>query len=83
VQHPYIEGLPKQEKIEVQFENALQKIFVLLRSNLGHDFSGYKETTIRRRIERRMAVHRIEEIARYVRYLQETPAEMENSSKTC
>jgi two-component system CheB/CheR fusion protein len=81
VQPPYIEGLPKQEKIEAQFENALQKIFVLLRSNPGHDFSGYKEMTIRRRIERRMAVHRIEDISRYVRYLQETPAEMEKLFK--
>jgi len=38
-------------------ENALKKIFVLLRSQTGHDFSQYKPSTIYRRIERRMAVH--------------------------
>ena len=58
-------------------ENALKKIFVLLRSQTGHDFSQYKPSTIYRRIERRMAVHQIEGIDAYVKYLQQTPAEVE------
>ena len=58
-------------------ENALKKIFVLLRAQTGHDFSQYKPSTINRRIERRMAVHQIEAIDSYVRYLQQTPAEVE------
>jgi two-component system, chemotaxis family, CheB/CheR fusion protein len=58
-------------------ENALKKIFVLLRAQTGHDFSGYKSGTINRRIERRMAIHQIDEIDGYVRYLQQTPAEVE------
>jgi two-component system, chemotaxis family, CheB/CheR fusion protein len=41
-------------------ENALKKIFVLLRAQTGHDFSQYKPSTIQRRIERRMAMHQIE-----------------------
>src|SRR5512141_3223343 len=36
-------------------ENALRKIFVLLRAQTRHDFSQYKPSTIQRRIERRMA----------------------------
>jgi two-component system CheB/CheR fusion protein len=32
----------------------LQKIFILLRTQSGHDFSSYKQSTILRRIERRM-----------------------------
>ena len=40
--------------------DALKKIFILLRAQTGHDFSQYKPSTIRRRIERRMAVHQIE-----------------------
>lgn len=51
-------------------ENALKKIFVLLRSQTSHDFSLYKPSTIHRRIERRMAVHQIEAIDEYVKYLQ-------------
>ena len=58
-------------------ENALKKIFILLRSQTGHDFSQYKPTTIYRRIDRRMAVHQIEALDSYVQYLQKTPQEVE------
>ena len=58
-------------------EGALKKIFVLLRAQTGHDFSQYKPSTINRRIERRMAVHQIDVIDRYVSYLQRAPAEVE------
>ncbi len=58
-------------------ENSLKKIFILLRSNIGHDFSQYKPSTIHRRIERRMAVNQITTIEEYVKYLQQTPKEMD------
>jgi two-component system CheB/CheR fusion protein len=58
-------------------DSAMKRVFVLLRSQTGHDFSLYKPGTINRRVERRMAVHRIEKIDDYVRYLQQTPAEVE------
>jgi two-component system CheB/CheR fusion protein len=58
-------------------EHALKKIFVLLRAQTGHDFSQYKPSTINRRIERRLAVHQIDGIASYVKYLQQTPTEVE------
>ena len=58
-------------------ENALKKTFILLRAKTGHDFSQYKPSTVQRRIERRMAVHQIETIDTYVRYLQQTPTEVE------
>jgi two-component system CheB/CheR fusion protein len=58
-------------------ENALKKIIVLLRSQTGHDFSQYKPSTIHRRIERRLAVHQIETMDSYVKYLQQTPTEVE------
>ncbi|NDG42253.1 MAG: PAS domain S-box protein, partial [Betaproteobacteria bacterium] len=60
-----------------QAENAMQKIFVLLRAQTGHDFSQYKPSTIERRIARRMAVHQIEAIDSYVKYLQQTPVEVQ------
>ena len=47
-------------------ENTLKKIFILLRTQTGHDFSQYKLNTIHRRIERRMAVHQIEALDDYV-----------------
>ena len=58
-------------------ENALKKIFILLRTQTGHDFSQYKPSTICRRIERRMAVHQIDSTDGYVKYLQQSPVEVE------
>jgi two-component system CheB/CheR fusion protein len=59
-------------------ENALKKVFILLRAQTGHDFSQYKPSTIHRRIERRMAVHQIDMIDNYIKYLQQTPLEVES-----
>lgn len=58
-------------------ENALKKIFILLRAQTGHDFSHYKPSTIHRRIERRMAVQQIETLDEYVKYLQQAPSEVD------
>ena len=58
-------------------DNSMRKIFVLLRAQTGHDFSQYKPSTIDRRIGRRMAVHQIATKAEYIRFLQQTPAEVE------
>ncbi len=58
-------------------ESALKKIFVLLRAQTGHDFSQYKPSTIRRRIERRMAVHQIETLEDYVKFIQQAPEEVQ------
>jgi two-component system CheB/CheR fusion protein len=61
--------------------DALQKIFILLRTHTGHDFSSYKQNTICRRVERRMDVHQINKISNYVRYLQENSVEVETLFK--
>ncbi len=75
VKQPYIKGTLKAALIE---QNApLQNIFVLIRDRTGHDFSLYKQSTINRRIERRMNVHQIEKLADYVRYLSENPSEID------
>ena len=58
-------------------EDTFKKIFILLRSQTGHDFSLYKHNTVARRIERRMAVQQITELEDYVRCLQQSPAELE------
>lgn len=58
-------------------ENSLQKIFLLLRDQTGHDFSHYKPSSIDRRIARRMTIHQIDNIEEYVKYLQISPTEVE------
>jgi two-component system CheB/CheR fusion protein len=61
----------------LRVDDALKKIFVLLRAQTGHDFSQYKQNTINRRIERRMAVNQIDKVDDYVQYLQKNPPEVE------
>jgi two-component system, chemotaxis family, CheB/CheR fusion protein len=63
--------------IEVETGHALQKIFILLRDQTGHDFSSYKPSTIYRRIKRRMALHQIETIDNYIKFLQQAANEVE------
>jgi len=58
-------------------ESALKKIFLLLRTQTSHDFSQYKPSTIQRRIDRRMAVHQMDSMDRYVKFLQGAPFEVE------
>ncbi|WP_197076689.1 CheR family methyltransferase [Hymenobacter terrenus] len=70
---------PRREEAESSSKpaHALQKIFILIRAQTGHDFSFYKRNTVFRRIERRMNSHQIREFTHYVRYLQENPSEVE------
>jgi len=56
-------------------EDTLAKICVLLRVRTGHDFSQYKENTLNRRVERRMALHQIERPSDYLRFMQQDAAE--------
>ncbi len=58
-------------------QNWLNKIFAILRTQIGHDFSAYKVNTLHRRISRRMGLHQIENHEKYVRYLRENPGEVE------
>jgi two-component system CheB/CheR fusion protein len=62
--------------IEIEDKSALEKIFILLRTHTGNDFSLYKKNTVYRRIERRMGVHKIDKISSYVSFLQENPKEV-------
>ena len=62
---------------ESKTESGLEKVFILLRTQTGHDFSLYKKSTIYRRVERRMGLHQIDKIATYVRFLRENPQEIE------
>uniref|UniRef100_Q47EE1 protein-glutamate O-methyltransferase n=1 Tax=Dechloromonas aromatica (strain RCB) TaxID=159087 RepID=Q47EE1_DECAR len=57
--------------------SAFEKICILLRAQTGHDFSLYKKSTIYRRVERRMGIHRLGGIADYVGFLQTNPQEVD------
>ncbi len=74
---PYLK--PRTPAVEAPLlpKEPLQRMLILLRARTGHDFTCYKLTTIRRRIERRMNVHQIKEPHEYLRYLQENPHEID------
>jgi two-component system CheB/CheR fusion protein len=74
---PYIEQAATDEKVADPARTALEKVFILLRAQTGHDFSRYKRSTIYRRIERRMSLHQIGSIGHYVRFLRENRREIE------
>ena len=65
------------DPLPLKTESALKKIFVLLRAQTSHDFSQYKPATIQRRIDRRMAVHQIETMDDYLKFIKNTPTEVE------
>jgi Chemotaxis response regulator containing a CheY-like receiver domain and a methylesterase domain len=79
--HPYLETVKTTKITDGDFQNNTQKILLLIRGKTGHDFSLYKNTTIRRRIERRMALHQMQRISDYVRYLERTPPEIDSLFK--
>ena len=68
---------PVTQPLSAAAESALRKIYILLRSQTGHDFSQYKLSTVQRRIERRMAVQQVLELDAYVAFLQQHPEEVQ------
>ena len=55
--------------IEEVPSDFLRKIHDILRSKTGHDFSHYKESTVRRRVARRMNILGISQTPKYLAYL--------------
>ena len=70
-QHPYVAG-PQLEPADEDgkgIDDYMAQVFRLLRRAIGVDFSEYKPPTIRRRIQRRMALNKIEKLGEYVNLL--------------
>jgi two-component system CheB/CheR fusion protein len=73
-QSPFRQKLPRV--LPSHQLSALNQILLQIRNATGHDFSLYKKSTIGRRIERRMALHRIDDIDLYARFIKRNPAEV-------
>lgn len=54
---------------------AMERLFRVLRKRTGGDFSEYKLSTVRRRIERRMFANKIASLDDYVTHLEQSPRE--------
>lgn len=55
--------------------SAVQRILRLLLACTGCDFSDYKPNTLNRRIQRRMAIHKLPTLNEYLRYMEVSPKE--------
>jgi two-component system CheB/CheR fusion protein len=58
-------------------ENALTEIFAIVRARTGHDFTNYKRPTVMRRIQRRIGVNELEDLAAYTKFLRDHRQEAE------
>ena len=75
--HPYTaNSRTEATEVPAQQGNGLATIFQMLRRSTGLDFTHYRQTTILRRIQRRMVVHKIDNLEQYVRFLQMNPPEI-------
>jgi two-component system, chemotaxis family, CheB/CheR fusion protein len=54
-----------------------QTVFSPLKSAFGADFSHYKESTINRRITRRMVINQVSELKEYAEYIRTNPKELQ------
>ncbi|WP_052672369.1 chemotaxis protein CheB [Aliterella atlantica] len=78
--HPYLANSSATETevmpTSSESQDALSIIFDLLRKATGVDFTYYKQTTLNRRIGRRMLLYKLENVKDYARYLQNNPTEV-------
>ena len=78
VQHHQFLDRDKHVESDLQIPiGGLQKLYFLLRAKTGLEFSLYKQSTLLRRVERRMKVSLVKNIEEYVDYLDEHPEEIE------
>lgn len=78
--HPCLrQARPAEEAVELPAgeEEHLTRIFVLLRAASGVDFTHYKHTTIKRRIKRRMVLHKLQELKDYITLLEANRGELD------
>lgn len=85
-QHPYLANPPTTSRPTPSLpvsQDALTTIFNLLRRATGVDFTHYKQTTLNRRIQRRMVLYQLERLEEYAHYLQTNPAEVMALYRDC
>ncbi|HTW89286.1 MAG TPA: chemotaxis protein CheB [Candidatus Binataceae bacterium] len=78
ISHPYQNDAELSDGLlPTDNEAELSKILQLLRTHTGIDFSRYRRSTIVRRLQRRIAVMKADDLAPYGELLRKNPAEAE------
>ena len=77
--HPFVTAPPAAREAELpQEEGVFNQILLLLKAATGLDFTHYKHSTIKRRINRRMMLQQVEKLEDYVRLLRENAEEVKS-----
>jgi len=72
--HPYVAKTEKTDRV-ISDDDAMTRIFAILRDKFKVDFTHYKPSTLTRRIQRRMTINHIADINDYLSYMQSYPNE--------
>jgi two-component system CheB/CheR fusion protein len=75
IKHPY--AVTTQNDFLLENKTELRKIHMLMHNRRGVDFSHYKQTTIHRRIMRRMALNKLKDLESYLQLLKENKQEVD------
>src|SRR5262249_40347087 len=73
--HPYNEPAPPRDPL-TERADVLAELLALMRGTTGVDFTHYKRSTIKRRVQRRMALRNLDNAGHYLQLLREDPAEL-------
>jgi two-component system, chemotaxis family, CheB/CheR fusion protein len=75
IQQPY--SVTTQNEFFSENKSELRKIHLIMNTKRGVDFSHYKQSTIHRRIIRRMALNRLSDLNEYAQLLKENKSELD------
>ncbi|MDO4540213.1 MAG: chemotaxis protein CheB, partial [Syntrophomonadaceae bacterium] len=76
--HRHTEPIKTEKELD---DELMKKIYIILKKVSNVNFTHYKQTTVLRRIERRMMLARKETLTEYVDYLYESPEEVKTLAK--
>ncbi len=72
-----VDGRKGPDGVRQEATDHLAQICALLRTRTGHDFTGYKDKTVARRVQRRMQVLQIDEVPDFIERLRKEPQELD------
>jgi two-component system CheB/CheR fusion protein len=75
--HPYIARPHASKEGSPALGSDFGALFSLVHQFTGVDFTHYKQTTLQRRIKRRMILHKFEKLKDYLTYIKKTPGELD------
>jgi two-component system, chemotaxis family, CheB/CheR fusion protein len=77
--HPYIARVPTRpdELLGPASPSDIHELFAMLRNAKGVDFTHYKQSTLQRRIKRRMVVNQVELLEEYLKFIKRNPKELD------